>query len=165
MLLPHQAERHDPPRTDIKLGTDGTVGESNLAVAAEAVRVHQHRLDHRAVATDGGTVGPERRDAIAHDRDVGGGATDVGDHGIVGVGEMGRTDEAGRRTRQDRLDRTLLHEVDRHKRAVAAHNHHRGVDPPFSETPAGGGDELIDHGDETGVEQGGNAPLRATEAG
>ncbi len=165
MLLPHQAERHDPPRTDLELGTDGPVGESNLAVAAEAVRVHQHRLDHRAVATDGGAVGSERRHAVAHDGDVGGGAADVGDHGIVGVGEMGRTDEAGGRTREDRLDRTLLHEVDRHERTVAAHDHHRGVDPPFSETPAGGGDEVVDHGDETSVEQGGDASLRATEAG
>ena len=127
--------------------------------------MHQHRLDHRAVTTDRGTVGPERRHAVAHDRDVGGGAADVGDHGIVGVGEMGRTDEAGGRTREDRLDRTLLHEVDRHERTVAAHDHHRGVDPPFHETPAGSGDEVVDHGDETGVEQGSDASLRAPEAG
>ena len=71
---------------------------------------------------------------------------DVGDHGIVGVGEMSRTDEAGGRTREDRLDRTLLHELDRHERTVAAHDHHRGVDPPFHETPAGSGDEVVDHG-------------------
>ena len=97
MLLPHQAERHDPPRTDLELGTDGLVGESNLPSPPRPC-VCISTASTIVVATDGGAVGSERRHAVAHDGDVGGGAADVGDHGISGVGEMGRTDEAGGRT-------------------------------------------------------------------
>ena len=97
--------------------------------------------------------------------DVGGGAADVGDDGVVQPRHVARADQRGGGAGQDRLDRPRAGEGGRDQRAVAAHHHQRAGDLPRREEPFGGGDQPVDHRDQPRVEQRGERAARAAELG
>ena len=78
--------------------------ERDFGIAAKAEGAHGDGLDHGAVAADGGALGVEARAPAVEHGDVGGGAADVGDDGVVEAGHVARADEACGRAGQNCLD-------------------------------------------------------------
>ena len=162
-LQRQQTEGDHSTRTDLHDQTGGSGVVANVAVAAETMGAHRHGRHHRAMPAHRRTLVADDRHALAQHGDVGGGATDVGDHRIGRAGEVCRTHQAGGRARQDRLDRPVAHERGRHERTVAAHHHQRCDHAVLGERLLGGGDELVDDRDQPGVQHRGDGALRSVQ--
>ena len=137
----------------------------HFRIAAEAVGAHGDGLDHGAIAADDGAVLVQPRPALVEDRDIGGRAADVGNHGIVETGQEARADKARRRAGKDGLDRTQARLGGRDQRAVAAHHHQRRIDAARLEEILRRADQPVDHRHQPGIEQGGERAPGSAELG
>jgi hypothetical protein len=86
------------------------------------------RLHHGAPAADHRALRSHDRVAVGYHRDIGRGAAHIGHHEVPDTAEETRTDDAGSRPGQHRLDRILEGHGRPYQRAVAAHDHERSLD-------------------------------------
>ncbi len=81
------------------------------------------------------------------------------------LAQVAGADHAGSGTGEDGLDGSLDGEAGVHQRAIALDDHQRGADILLLQDVAHGGDELLDVGDEAGVECGGEGAARGVQVG
>ena len=95
MLMCQQADGHDTARPDRQaLATQ----KAYLAVATQAYRIHLDRFHHGTPVADQSAVHTQLGAAIAHYRNVGGGATHVGNDGVADATQGAGADDAGSRS-------------------------------------------------------------------
>ena len=136
---------------------------SHLAVASEPDSAHCHRFHHGAKSAHGGAVGVNPGPTVHKQRVVGRRAPDVGDERLALAGQVGRTDQAGGGTGEDRLHRLQSRDLRADQRPVAAHHHHRGGHPEGAERASRRFQQALDDGHQPGVEHAGHRSARAVE--
>ncbi len=87
-------QRHQAARAEQDARLEPAILQRHLGIAAEAEGAHGDCLDHGAITPDGGAFRIEARPATIQYGDVGGGAADVGDDGVVEAGHVAGADEA-----------------------------------------------------------------------
>ena len=97
--------------------------------------------------------------------DVRGGAADVADQRVTLAGQPACPGDRCGGTGKDRLDRPLAGQPRRNQRPVAAHHHQRRVDAERGHMPLAGADQPVDHPDQARVQERGQRPTRAVQAG
>ena len=163
VLVHEQADGQHPARANRHART---ALETDLAVATQTDGVDLHRLHHGAPLTDQGTVLAQGRHAVAHHRDVGGGAAHVGHDGVLGAGQRTRAEHAGRGPGQHGGHGALQRALHVDQTAIALDHHQRRLDAALAERGANRFDHALHEGDHAGVQRGGErAPRRAQAAG
>ena len=109
----------DPPFAG--LVKNEAVPAQTLGLDIQGAHMGAHAADMRAAFA-------QPHPSVFQGRDIRGGAAHVDHHGIVQTGEVPGAGYTGRRPGENGLHRALHGEVLRHKRAVAAHHHHRCPD-------------------------------------
>ncbi len=117
------------------------------------------------VAADPRTPGIEFRLSILDQSDVGGGPAHVRDEGVVVTGKMLGADDARGGTGKNGFHRSLQGRGGIDQGSVTLDSHDRGQDPAAGHQRGDRDDELLDHGDEPGVEQCGQGAPRRIELG
>ena len=159
-LMAEQTERYQSPRPHQNV----IAGAVDLAVAAQTVSMDGDRFHHGPPAGNRSAFPIQHRKTVGEQRDIRGRAAHVGDDDILFAGEMTRADDAGGRARQDRLDRPGQGKFRRDERTVALHDHQRCAHTLFRHQAFDGTDQLLQLGDQSGIEGGGQGPSWGVES-
>ncbi len=154
MLMSQKAERHQAARAD----DQAMLLQPHFAVAAQAESMDADGFDHRTESADRRAIAIQHRPPAGEECDVAGGPAHVGDEDIALAGEIVGADNAGGRAGEDGLDRAF-HGDGRFDEGSVALDHHQGrPDAAFRQQGQNRAHELLQLGDEAGVEGAGQGP-------
>ena len=139
--------------------------QRDVAVAAQSDGEQVGGLDGRLVLAHGRALLADCHLPVLDERDVGRRAADIHHQCIIQPRQKVAANRAGCRSGVNRLDWGTSGELVAHQRAIAPHDHERCIDLAAFHGPAHSDDEILQHGQQRGVDGGRRGPFHRAQLG